>query len=432
MSEQLINERDASITARPRRPRLPDQGPFPVPAVTRVALKNYKSIAACDVKLGRVTLLVGPNGAGKSNFLDALRLISDGLRSTLEYALRERGGISEVRRRSRGHPTHFGVRLDLALAEDWTGSYAFEIAARRGGVFEVQREECSVYQGGERVAWFSVRSGVLVDADDLDAYPVENASDRLYLQLVSGTPYFRRVFRLLATMGFYNLNPDSMRELQSPDVGDLLLRDGGNLAAVVRQLNQGAPEVAARISAYLNTVVPGVRSVAARSLGPMETIEVRQEVSGDPNPWRYLASSLSDGTLRAIGVLVAAFQSTSGHVVSLVAIEEPESAIHPGAAVRLMDALLEASHQSQVLLTTHSPDLLEHPDIQADAILAVESQQGTSIIGGVDARTRTALKENLYTVGELLRLEQVAPDLFEVEQDTRQLRLFDRVADLRP
>jgi predicted ATPase len=162
----------------------------------------------------------------------------------------------------------------------------------------------------------------------------------------------------------------------------------------------------------------------------METIEVRQEVSGDANPWRYLASSLSDGTLRAIGVLVAAFQSISGHVVSLVAIEEPESAIHPGAAVRLMDALLEASNQSQLLLTTHSPDLLEHPDLQPDSILAVESQQGTSIIGGVNARTRTALKENLYTVGELLRLEQVAPDLFAFENDTWQLRLFDRVADL--
>lgn len=426
----MVTEGSRSLAGRLSVARSLDREPFPVPAVTRVVLKNYKSIAACDVQLGRVTLLVGPNGAGKSNFLDALRLISDALRSTLEYALRERGGISEVRRRSRGHPTHFGVRVELALAEGWTASYAFEVAARRGGVFEVQREECNVYKDGDRVAWLSVRSGVLVDADNPDIYPIENSSDRLYLQVVSGTPYFRRVFRLLASMGFYNLNPDSMRDLQNPDVGDLLLRDGRNLAAVVRQLNARAPEVAARISAYLNTVVPGVKGVSARSLGPMETIEVRQDVSGDENPWRYLAPSLSDGTLRAIGVLVAAFQSIGGHLVPLVAIEEPESAIHPGAAVRLMDALLEASSQSQLLLTTHSPDLLEHPDVQADFILAVESQQGTSVIGRVDARTKTALKENLYTVGELLRLEQVAPDLFAVEADVRQLRLFDRVGDL--
>ena len=78
----------------------------------RVVLKNYKSIAACDIVLGPLTFLVGPNGSGKSNFLDALRLVADSLRTSLDHALRERGGIKEVRRRSGGHPTHFGMRLE--------------------------------------------------------------------------------------------------------------------------------------------------------------------------------------------------------------------------------------------------------------------------------------------------------------------------------
>jgi len=79
--------------------------------LTRVVLKNYKSIAACDVRFGPLTFLVGPNGAGKGNFLDALRFVADSLRSSLEHALRDRGGINDVRRRSGGHPNHFGLRL---------------------------------------------------------------------------------------------------------------------------------------------------------------------------------------------------------------------------------------------------------------------------------------------------------------------------------
>ncbi|HSW00240.1 MAG TPA: AAA family ATPase [Sedimentisphaerales bacterium] len=83
--------------------------------IRRVLLNNYKSIAKCSVQLGPLNFLVGPNGAGKSIFLDALRFVTESLNTSLDHALRERGGIAEVRRRSSGHPTHFGVRLEFVL-----------------------------------------------------------------------------------------------------------------------------------------------------------------------------------------------------------------------------------------------------------------------------------------------------------------------------
>lgn len=58
--------------------------------------QNYKSIKSCDVRLGPLAMLVGPNGSGKSNFLDVLRVTSDSLVTTLDHALRDRGGINEV------------------------------------------------------------------------------------------------------------------------------------------------------------------------------------------------------------------------------------------------------------------------------------------------------------------------------------------------
>ncbi|HVN04131.1 MAG TPA: AAA family ATPase [Bryobacteraceae bacterium] len=88
-----------------------------------------------------MTFLVGPNGAGKSSFLDALRFVTDSLRTSLEHTIRDRGGINEVRRRSGGHPNHFGLRLSFSLPTGETGHYAFRIGARPQGGFEVQNEE---------------------------------------------------------------------------------------------------------------------------------------------------------------------------------------------------------------------------------------------------------------------------------------------------
>ncbi len=157
----------------------------------------------------------------------------------------------------------------------------------------------------------------------------------------------------------------------------------------------------------------------------METIEFRQEVQGDENPWRYLAANVSDGTLRALGVLAAVFQLGADPIgIPLVAIEEPEVAIHPGAALRLMDALLEACRTRQLLLTTHSPDLLDHPGVDVDSVVAVQSLRGTSRLGPVSEAAREAVRDNLYTVGELLRLEQVQPKVFGDDSPWSQMKLF--------
>lgn len=108
--------------------------------IRRVRAKNYKSIAACAVELGSVSYLVGANGSGKSNFLDVLHFVKDALQGSLENALQVRGGLSEVRRRSGGRPTHFGsrldFRLDFRLPDGRDGYYAFRISARPAGGFE--------------------------------------------------------------------------------------------------------------------------------------------------------------------------------------------------------------------------------------------------------------------------------------------------------
>lgn len=393
--------------------------------ITRVILKNYKSIAACDVRLHPLMFLVGRNGAGKSNFLDALRFVADALNLDLGHAIRDRGGINDVRRRSRGHPNHFSIRLEFALSSGITGHYAFRIGTRSPGGYEVQTEECQV-QNEQLLtpeAYFRVESGTVTDTS-VNVAPAA-ASDRLYLVNASGLPEFRPVYDAFSRMGFYNLNPDKIRDLQAPDPGDVLLRDGSNLTSVFTKLS---PIVKKNIEKYLSTVVPGIHTVDVKGFGPKETLEFRQDVAGDTHRWRFLANNMSDGTLRVLGILVALFQGDDNaqKSVTLVGIEEPETALHPGAVAVLLDGLRDAANRTQVIITTHSPELLDDKHLDVNSILAVEAHDGDTVIAPVDEANRSVVQDRLFTAGELLRSNQLQPDpaAFPAAKE-KQLSLFD-------
>jgi predicted ATPase len=398
------------------------------PFLKRVWIRNYKSIGACCVELGALTILVGRNGSGKSNFLDGLRLVADALQASLDHAIKSRGGIDAVRRRSTGHPRNFAVKLEMNL-EDWnTASYEFEVGARPEGGFFVKREELTVVTPANRtLAHYLVREGKVVKASKENMPPA--AEDRLYLVNAAGLPEFREVYDGLLAMGFYNVNPEAMKELQSPDAKELLHHDGGNITSVIARLKKDQPEIAERITKYLSTIVPGITDVSRVALGPRETLSFRQGVEGAAHPWSFFAASMSDGTLRALGTLVAVMQLVERKKpVRLVGIEEPETALHPAAAGALMDALREASVHTQILVTTHSPDLIDQIDPRQDTLLAVQTAEGTTDIGRVDPASLEAIQEHLYSPGELLRMDQLQIDPADLEIQ-RQRDLFGTTED---
>lgn len=390
--------------------------------LTRVVLRNYKSIAHCEVPLGPLNYLVGPNGSGKSNFLDALHLVRDALNGSLDNALNERGGLAEVRRRSSGHPTHFGIRLDFRLPDGRCGYYAFNVGALSGRDYEVQSEEC-VLDGKGKGPFFQLERGRL-KASSESSFPAVTP-DRLALVSVSGLAVFRPVFDALTAMGFYNLNPKLIRELQKPQDGRLLKPGGENIASVVGHLERTAPEAIRIIQDYLQSVVPMVHGIERKVIGPMETLEFRQDMAGAKHPWRFLAQNMSDGTLRALGVLIALFQGNRDYSPSLIGIEEPETALHPAASAALREALSRAAEKTQVIVTSHSPELLDDMMLSSDSLLAVVSRGGDTRIAPVDQASRNALRDQLFSAGELLRLGQLEPDALALaRQDHQQADLF--------
>ena len=390
----------------------------------RIVLRNYKSIGSCDVRLGALTYLVGANGSGKSNFLDALHLVRDALSGSLDNALNERGGLTEVRRRSSGHPTNFGIRLEFTLPGGVPGYYVFNVGAPPGRGYEVQAEEC-VVNGKGKGPYFRVERGELHSSSEATFPSI--TSDRLALVSVSGMSVFRPVFDALTSMGFYNLNPKLMREPQKPQDGRLLKPVGENIVSVLGHLERVAPDRMAEIQSYLQTVVPMVHGVERKQIGPLETLEFRQDMAGSKHPWHFPAQNMSDGTLRALGVLTALFQGNRDYAPKLIGIEEPETALHPAASAALREALSKAAEQTQIIVTSHSPDLLDSPSILPDQLLAVVSEGGETRIAPLDQASKAVMRDHLFSAGELLRLNQLAPDRVYLEAQ-RQTDLFGSVS----
>lgn len=393
------------------------------PFLREVRIRNFKSISKCAVVFAPVTLLVGRNGAGKSNFLDALQFVTEGLQTSLDHAIRSRGGIESVPRRSVGQPPSFAIELVVAVNGGAIATYSFEIAARSNAAFAVKREDLVVVRpDGSTAAFYRREEARLVEQSVPSMPPVRE--DRLYLVNAAGLPEFRPTYDALLSMGFYNLNPDAMKEPQSPDAGELLHGDGANIASVVGRLSRQQPAAMERISAYLSTIVPGVGGFESVTIGPRETLMFSQRVEGSQHPWKFYTTSMSDGTLRALGALVAVGQlGASQTSVKLIGLEEPETALHPAAAGAFMDALREASAHTQVIATTHGPDLLSEIDLDRDGLLVVTSNNGNSRIGPVDPASIEAVKQHLYSPGELLRLDQLQPDEADLLRQ-EQLPLF--------
>lgn len=406
----------------------------------RVLVRNYKSIELCDVALEPLTVLVGRNGAGKSNFLDALRFVADGLRTSLDHAIKARGGIDAVRRRSTGHPRNFAIQLVLELPDGREANYGFEVAAREKGGFIVKSERLRLPGSFFHIDRSERGSASVTSAQT--ALPVQGSAreprftaslqnmpppmpDRLYLVTASGFPEFRPVYDALLALGFYNFNPKVMRDPQTPDAGELLHQDGSNIASVIARLERDEPEAMLRVVEYLRKVVPSVEEVRQVTHGAWETIEFHQEIKGAKSPWRFEALSMSDGTLRAVGALVAVMQRVERKSpVQLVGLEEPETALHPAAVAALTDALHEAALRTQVLVTCHSPDVLDHIDPERDGLFVVRAKEGISTVARVDPASRELMKEHLRTAGELLRADNLDQDPEDLKRQA-QVDLFE-------
>jgi predicted ATPase len=433
----------SSVPAAEVEPVLPAHKPA---FLRRVQIRGYKSIAFCDVTLEPLTILVGRNASGKSNFLDALAFLRDAL-DGLDSALVEHGGSSVFAVAPRTNRLTFEIEAEFPSYEmDCRAVYRFVLTLNARKQLDVEQESlrltdmtrertCSFTASKGNVTWQGLEgfhrwrplgspSALESDSPGEREYPRRFRPfrpDRLLLGVLGDQPFID-LAEGLRTVGVFNFQPEAIREPQLRVGSPALKRDGRNLARALEGLAELEPETVEQITTYLNAIVPEIEGFAVVPVADRETIQFTLRANTAGTPLSMYASSMSDGTLRVLATLAAAFHNVLPHgYPGLVAIEEPETALHPAALRALVDALDSATLRTQVLLTTHSAELMDIPTIRPENVRVVQMVEGQTVIGPVDEASIDILSRKLSTLGGLERENQLAPDFDDLDRQ-RHLR----------
>ena len=396
------------------------------PTVRRLVLERFRSITSASITFDNPTIFVGRNGSGKSNLVSAFSFLADAMTAPLHAVFERSGGLSAVRNRSSrgGPPTRLGMRVELT--EPYGGgqhaSYAFEIKSLPNHGFLVSREQCVAVDGSRRF-WFDRRGEQFhSNIEERLQPPLQDAS--LVLPAISGYKPFWRVWEVLSRLRVYAIDPGELRRMREPDPGLALRRNGANVASVLREIENRLPEKFDRIARVLATIVPNLDGVAVKTRGKYLALQFTQRWGTNlQKQLRCDASDMSDGTLRALGIVTALFQD---EWPALIAVEEPEATIHPGALESILDVVRAASERVQIVMTTHSPELLDAKWIADRHLRMVDWHAGATHVAPVSDANRTALRDRLMGAGELLRANALesAPT---IGNDAPRARLFESV-----
>ena len=370
------------------------------PYFGKVHISNFRSIRRLTVDLQPVTLLVGHNGAGKSNIIDALVFVSDAVTRGLSAAVGERGGLQTIRfqpasppGRSSGRPTQTSIEVVFyrpAGQRKRVLGYGLKLDAHsnNGGLAVVEEW---VSENNRLVFWRQKGNTIRFGPSS-----VSLSSSHLALPLL-GLPTTVRLQQLLEGVFASKIQTDTLRKPQSFDSSQALKPTGENLNYIWQILQETTKPTADRIVQLLGQILPNLEALDTRSLGSYRIIEATFNVDGKQT--KIEGTGLSDGTLRALALLVAVYQP---QVQTMVAVEEPEVALHPYAAGLLFKALLSAPNRPQLLLSTHSPSILESGGLDLSQLCVVKWESGQTVAGPLAKQQLTEIKKHLTTGAELL------------------------------
>jgi predicted ATPase len=334
----------------------------------RVALKNWKNFANVDVNIQNRAFLVGPNASGKSNFLDVFRFLRD-LASPgggFQESIGRRGGITAIRCLAARRYTDVEVLVDLKDKDDtlhWVYEVAFNQDKQRRPLLRKERVLCN----GE----------VLLERPNDEDRDDAARLSQTYLEQVNVNRPFRDLASFFSSVRYLHIVPQLVRE---PDrsVG----RSGDPFGGDFLEQIAKTPEKTR------NARMRRIKDALHVAVSQLQEIGLHRDNRGTPHlrgkfqHWRpqgawQTEEQFSDGTLRLMGLLWATMEGTGP-----LLLEEPELSLH-SEIIRLlpqMFARVQRRTGRQILISTHSPDLLRDEGIGLDEVLLfLPKEEGTSV-----------------------------------------------------
>ncbi len=374
--------------------------------IKQLVISNFRSLGSdVTIRPGALTVLVGPNGSGKSNVLDGLAFLRDAVILGLPAAVTHRGGIDMLRRRSHGRPFDVRMSLDIVLQRG-SARYDLVITGDRLEEYRVKSETATVSMSGAHKEAFE-REGSQWSGPSGIAPRMDEQS--LALTALGGTEQFKPLVDYLSGLTVYSVFPDTLRVPQRFDSSWPMKSHGENWVSVLRNLlKEGRTKE--DLVAGLHKLTGDISDVRVVTVGSHLTVQFKQDTRAKKSKRWFDAIQQSDGTLRVAGLLTALLQEPH---LPVVAIEEPELTVHPGALPMLYDYLKQASEVSQVIVTTHSPILLDVIDCETDVVMVVNRVGRKTDVRRVGKDTLEPVRTRLLSLGELFASGDLQMSLFD-------------------
>jgi predicted ATPase len=374
----------------------------------RLHLGNWRNFASVDVRLQNRVFVIGPNAAGKSNLLDAFRFLHDlvALGGGFEEAITRRGGVSKLRSLAARRYPDVVVGVALGDPEQVQPEWEYEIAFTQDNRQRPFIKRETVKNRGQKIL---ERPNSEDTADDERLH-------QTYIEQVNVNREFRPLADFLRTVRYVHLVPQLVRESeryiakgQDPFGSDFLEQ----IAIVAEKTRSSRLR---KIGAALKVAVPQLQDLEFYRDPANGTPHLR----GKYEHWRPLGAwqtegQFSDGTLRLLGLLWAVLDR-SGPLL----LEEPELNLHPEVVRYLpqMFATMQRRAGRQVIISTHSADLLRDEGIGLDEVLLLKPQ---------DEGTAVELAKNIKDAEKLVEGGISLPDLIlpaTRPPKARQLAMF--------
>jgi predicted ATPase len=384
--------------------------------LTKLVVKNYKSLKDFKLDLKPLMVFIGPNNTGKSNIFDCFKFLSEAIKPNgLQSSIIQRGGFSNIVFNGEIAKTisielHGSIQINR---EEKSYKYIIELKGDRLGNFYNNREifalkgpiypSPSKVTGGTKPIFeelklleFPVENGMAVARDEtgkqMGGFGAGN--NIVYLSLFSDPlhyPVLGSFYNEVQNWAFFNFVPQLMRN-PLPIQKELQLKFlGENVATVLHALQTEYPQRFKRIEDILKSVIPqfdelgtGLTAIPGQTYIKMK----ERDLNVDIPAW-----SMSDGLLRLLGLLIS-FYSPSPP--PLACYEEPENFVHPRLLELIVDLLKNASeNKTQIMATTHSPYLVDL--LQPEDLFIVEKKDGETKVK--KAEDKKGIKEAIKTLG---------------------------------
>ncbi len=334
-----------------------------IPRIESLKVENYRALREVEFKdLTPMTVLLGPNGSGKSTVFDVFNFLSECFQSGLRHAWDRRGRSKELKSRGAEGPIQFQLKY-----RERSGSpvITYLLAIDEGAKGPVVVEESLRWRrksSGNPFKFLEFRQG---EGDAVSGEEPDEQAKRIKTSLrspdliavntlgqLSDHPRVAALREFIADWYVSYLSVEKTREQPESGPQERLSKSGDNLPNVIQYLKEQHPDQLEHIFQVLRQRVPRLENVISEQ---MPNGNLLLQIKDAPFDQPILAKFASDGTMKMLSYLTVLFDPEPPHFIGL---EEPENFLHPRLLPELAEVCREASANSQLLITSHSPFLL--------------------------------------------------------------------------